>query len=214
MGGIAQDDDNVRRNGDRVRRGQGLVVQPVLFGGYQDGFDHVPLSTANQLLVRWGHDLGPCRRPFASDCWTFNVDGEPIAVAISASTVSTTVAGYRRREVVELARLCSSTDWANRLMLRWWREVGARRWPCWTVTAAVSYSVRGKTGNLYRFDGWELVGENHGSAGGGTWSNTRPDGGKGKKLWLWRYADMDGARPLARPQAHERPEPPLRMSPA
>lgn len=74
-------------------------------------------------------------------------------------------------------------------MLRWWREVGARRWPYWPVKAAVSYSDRGKSGNLYRFDGWELVADDRGSSGGGTWSAKRLNGGKGKKLWLWRYPE-------------------------
>lgn len=28
----------------------------------------------------------------------------------------------------------------------------------WPVTAAVSYALPGKEGNLYRFDGWEFMG--------------------------------------------------------
>lgn len=163
-----------------------MSTQPVLFGGYRDGFRSALLSEANDLVVKWKHSLGPCWRPFASQCWTFEVDCTPVAVAITASTVSAKVAGYDRHEVVELARLCAANDWANRLMLRWWREIGAQRWQLWPVLAAVSYSVRGRPGNLYRFDGWELAAENAGSNGGGTWS-TGVNGGKGKRLWIWRY---------------------------
>jgi hypothetical protein len=156
-----------------------------------DGFVPCDLDEANALLVHWEHKLGECHRPFRTESWLFLVDGVPTAVAISASTVSATVAGYRRQEVVELARICASERWANRLMLRWWREVGARRWECWPVRAAVSYHLEAHhTGDLYRFDGWTKVKEGCGSRGGGTWSRERGDGDPSagaKTLWLWTY---------------------------
>jgi hypothetical protein len=166
-----------------------MSLQPVLLRAQVDGFS---LAAANELVIRWAHDLGPCNRPYGSDCWTFDIEGEPVAVAISASIVSPVAAGFTCRQVVELARLCSANDWANRLMLRWWREVGARRWPYWEPRAAVSYSNRGKTGDLYRFDGWQLVDENCGDWRARTsrrgFQAPRHDGkAGGKKLWLWRY---------------------------
>ena len=170
-----------------------MLIRPSL-----DGFSPIDPDWANELCVRWGHELGPCRRPFGLQAFTFDVDGEPVSVAISASTVSTEVVGtlipvrYDRTEVVELARLCSANSWANRLMLRWWREVGARRWPYWPVKAAVSYSDRGRSGDLYRFDGWELAAEDRGDdrphAALRSRGRTAQEGRGGKKLWLWRYS--------------------------
>ena len=155
-----------------------------------DGFIPCPLAEANRLLVRWEHKMGELHRPFRSEPWLFLVDGEPMALAISASTVSATVGGFRRREVVELARICSRVDWANRLMLRWWREVAAQRWESWPVQAAVSYGPGG-AGNLYRFDGWKKIREGCGSNGGGTWTKRRAAGSPllgPKDLSVWNYA--------------------------
>ena len=99
--------------------------------------------------------------------------------------------GYQRGQLVELARLASCERWANRVMLRLWREVCAPRWACWPVAAAISYSHNAMhTGNLYRFDGWEKFSDDCGSSGGGTWSTkrTRNSAHAGSKtLWVWRY---------------------------
>jgi hypothetical protein len=153
----------------------------------------LPVETANRLLVEWGHRLGPCHRPFTQQAFSLELEDEPISVAISASAVSATVAGYGRGQVVECARLCSRPDaaWATRVMLRLWREVCARRWPDWDVLAAISYSHNAMhRGDLYRFDGWERVRDDCGSTGGGAWSRKRyaTDVVHGAKtLWLWRY---------------------------
>ena len=163
-----------------------------------DGFVPCSLTEANELLVKFEHKLGPVNRPFRSEPWVFLVDSRPVSVAVGASIVSkhiTDDAGtvlYRRREVVELARLASCETWANRLMLRWWREVAAPRWSCWPVKAAVSYHHEGlHTGDLYRFDGWRKVRSGCGSGGGGGWSRQREEtealtGRKGLLLWEYR----------------------------
>lgn len=163
------------------------------------GLTAVSLHQANGLLVHWCHDLGPCERPFGAEGWVLEVAGRPVSVAISASTVSSTVAGFERGEVVELARICSAPDarWATRPMLRLWREVAGPAWHYWPVQAAVSYSTKGKTGNLYRFDGWTLVTDRAGAPSGpnATWATYRdpdhPAHGR-KKLWLWRYDEAVG----------------------
>jgi hypothetical protein len=71
------------------------------------GLTPVTLATANALLRRWDHYLGPVNRPFGSQAWVLDVCGDPVSVAVSCSTVSETAAGLRRGELVELARLCS-----------------------------------------------------------------------------------------------------------
>lgn len=157
-----------------------------------DGFVPIGLVEANRLVVAFEHNLGPCERPFRSEPWAFLVDGRPVAVAISASIVSSTAAGHKRTEVVELARLASSERWANRLMLRWWREVGARRWSCWPVKAAIAYSQNDRhEGRLYRFDGWTKFASSAGSSGGGgSWTakRTSADEVHGPKTgWVFEY---------------------------
>jgi hypothetical protein len=169
------------------------MVLPGLFTASPVVFDSVGLKDANALLVGWGHRLGALRRPFGTRAYLMLVDGRPVSLALSASIVSATVAGYRRQQVVELARLCSAPGhaWASRVMLRIWREVFAPRWPDWPVLAAVSYSHNAHhRGDLYRFDGWARLGSNCGSSGGGAWTQRRYAGdvvAGPKTLWVWRY---------------------------
>jgi len=144
------------------------------------GIQRIENTEANDLLVAWGHKLGPCNRPFHQEAFGLFVLDRPVSVAISASIVNGPVGPsdrsvqYQRDEVVELARQGSCERWANRVMLRLWREVCAPLWPCWPVKAAVSYSHNAMhSGNMYRFDGWERWKENAGSSGGGTWSRKR-----------------------------------------
>lgn len=158
------------------------------------GLTPVSLATANTLLERWGHYLGPVRRPFGSQCWVLDVCGDPVSVAVSCSAVSATSAGMRRGELVELARLCSDPEqrWATRPMLRMWREVAAPRWPYWPVKAAIAYSQNARhDGTIYRFDGWEKVTDRAGGWNGRSqWSRKQQPGtavhGR-KTLWIWRY---------------------------
>lgn len=65
------------------------------------GLFPVPVGYANQLLADWGHKLGPVNRPFRSEAFALDVDGRPIAVAVSASIVSASAAGYARQEAVD-----------------------------------------------------------------------------------------------------------------
>lgn len=167
---------------------------------------------ADELLLRWGHRLGPCRRPFGQQAYVLSVDREPVSVAVSASLVSPTVAGYRRDQVVELARLCSAPgqSWASRVMLRLWREIAAPRWPYWPVLAAVSYSLNAQhRGHIYRHDGWERVNVRAGSRGGGTWSSLREPGDPAfgsKTLWIWRYRDPESLGSLVAVPNEPRPD--------
>jgi hypothetical protein len=155
------------------------------------GLYPMEVEEANWYLVQWEHKLGPVNRPFHMEAFSLEIQGRIIAVAVSASTISKIAGGYQRQELVELARLASCERWANRLMLRLWREACAPRWACWSVKAAISYHHNElHNGDLYRFDGWEKIREDCGSLGGGTWSRKRygSDVVHGKKtLWLWRY---------------------------
>lgn len=176
-----------------------MTAQPMLFDLPVAGVYPIPLRDANDLLVAWQHKLGPLNRPFRNEAWSLMVDGDPVAVATSSSIVHGPVAGFSTQQVVELSRLCAlpGNRWANRIMLRMWREVCAPRWECWPVQAAVSYSHNAMhAGDIYRTDGWTKVRDDAGSSGGGAWSRKRYAGdavlGK-KSLWIWRY-DQESAR--------------------
>lgn len=178
-----------------------MTIAPALFCAPVAGLVPVNVDIANGLVERWGHNLGPSNRPFRQEGWILDLLGEPVAVAISATTVSARVIGpdavYYRDQLVELSRLCAAPGypWANRVMLRLWREVAAPMFtgsPRWKVKAAVSYSDGHHTGDLYRFDGWKLWSSNCRSGGGGSWSTVRttkhPAGTK-KKCWSWLYEE-------------------------
>jgi hypothetical protein len=159
-----------------------IAAQPRLLDVPLAELSVVSVTEVNELLAAWGHRLGPIHRPFRMEAYALTQHGRPLSVAVSASTVSSHVAGwldlankerpvrFHRQEVVELARLASAPDaaWATRVMLRLWREVCARRWACWPVRAAVSYSHNVlHAGGLYRFDGWVRINDRCGSSGGG-----------------------------------------------
>jgi hypothetical protein len=151
----------------------------------------------NYLLTAWAHPLGACERPFRQEFHGLYVHGSLVGVTVSASTVSATVRDgdrtWRRAEVVELARIARHPEqpWVLRPLLRLWREVLAPAWPCWPLSAAVSYALPGTSGDLYRFDGWRRVGPVRPSGGGGSWTSSAPaanavaDGVK--TLWIHEY---------------------------
>lgn len=162
-------------------------------------FAPVTRKQANELLDVFGHPLGPFTRPFGHQAWGLAIDGQAVAVAVSGSTVGATAAGYKRRQVVDLARIARHPDHPGilRVMLRLWRDYLARRWDYWDtpVTAAVSYALPGKAGNLYRFDGWSKHGDCKPWAGGGTWSNPSKANAIAngvKSLYVYRYPPAVG----------------------
>lgn len=187
--------------------GEATVLAPErpasLFGWSDDPVRVIDLSRAegNDLLTRWGHDLGPCNRPFGQDQWGLVVNGSMVSMAVTASTVSSTLEDERgmtwgRKQLGELARICSHPDhsWATRPMLRLWRCVLVHRWAGWPVQMAVSYASPGKAGHIYRHDGWTLVRVcKPASPGkGSTWakgSATDAIGDGRKTLWVYRYEE-------------------------
>ena len=157
-------------------------------------FAPITRRQANELLVAFGHPLGPFTRPFGYQAWGLAVGEQAAAVAVSGSTVGATAAGYRRREVVELARIARHPGHPGimRVMLRLWRDYLGPRWDYWDgpVAAAVSYALPGGQGNLYRFDGWRKFGDCRPWGGGGTWSKPSKANAMGdgrKSLFVYEY---------------------------
>src|SRR5574342_418644 len=57
-------------------------------------FDIIDHRTADAMLAEWGHFLGGCKRPFGRQSFGLHLEGELIAVAVSASTVNKKVAEH------------------------------------------------------------------------------------------------------------------------
>lgn len=155
-------------------------------------FERITSADADVRLVRWGHYLGCCERPFGRQDFGLFVAGDLISVAVSASTVSAMCAGRPRQTLVELARLCTEPQhrWATRVCLRLWREIAPSEWRAryWPVAAAVSYqSAVRHSGNVYRLDGWTKVADTPGSTGGGSWSTVKPR--EPKAIWLYSFVE-------------------------
>jgi len=170
-----------------------------------------PLQTKreiSELLCAWSHPLHAdgetYDRPFGFQAFCLEVFGEPTAIAVSASAPNEAVCeDLGRYNTVDLARIAASPDprFANclRAVLRWWREFLAPLWTVyhggWDIDAAVSYSLPGKPGNLYRADGFKKVAERRVKTrnSGGRQGASRaakiaaaPDLVMG--VWVWRYA--------------------------
>ena len=168
-------------------------------------FEKIDKKQANELIASFGgHPLGSYNRSFGYQAWGLAIDGQAVAVTVSASAVGNTSAGYSKYQVVDLARIARHPDHPGvmRVMLRLWRDYLAGRWDYWAspVHAAVSYALPGKEGNLYRFDGWKFYGKCKPWVGGGdqSWSNPSKanemdDGIKG----LWYYPYPSAARDIS-----------------
>lgn len=162
--------------------------------------DPIDRGELNRLLGLWGHRMGPYTRPayaFEAHHAMFE-QGEPVAVAAAGETVREVVGqtGIRRDQCVELVRLCAARRDLCRPMLRLWREsilpaIGAVH----GRGLAVSYQDEAlHTGDLYRFDGWALIGR--GGGGGRDFRTGRV--GRRMKIWAWPPAE---ARRLLAPAA-------------
>ncbi|MEG9524282.1 MAG: hypothetical protein MIL41_00615 [Hyphomicrobiales bacterium] len=158
-----------------------MLVAPV------QHIEAIDRAELNRLLVRWGHRMGPYTRPnYAIEAHHAMFErGEPVALSAASETVRHVVGqtGIRREQCVELARMCAVRPGLCRPMLRLWREM---LFPAIAAAhgraLAVSYQDEAlHSGDLYRFDGWLLIGR---GGGGGPDSRTgRP--GRRMKIWAW-----------------------------
>lgn len=152
-------------------------------------FDRIDLDLANELLIRWGHKMGPLERPeFAAHLPHALVhESEPVAVTIAATLVRHTIEGlpsdrYNRTNTLELARLCACRPGLCRIALRMWREfvfqpMRAIGWD----HALSSQDADLHTGDTYRFDGWQRAAyaPSHGT------DQRSGRVGRNKFHWIW-----------------------------
>jgi hypothetical protein len=153
-------------------------------------WDIIPNSDADKALEQWGHWLGGCNRPFGRQSFGLFLDGYLVSVAVSASTVNAKCGGFDRKDVVELARLCSDPKHRDmtRVALRLWRKTAAKAWKYWEVRAYVSYSNSARhTGDIYRFDGWKKIGDVPGGVAGGGWNRGKTYHAKG--VWVFELGE-------------------------
>lgn len=146
----------------------------------------------NRLLIKWEHRMGAYSRPtyaFEAHHALFQ-HGEPVAITAAGETAREVVGqtGITRGEAVELVRLCAARRDLCRPMLRLWRELilpgiaSAHR-----RRIAVSYQDEAlHSGDLYRFDGWQLLGK---GGGGGTDARTGR-AGRRMKIWGWPVSEV------------------------
>lgn len=146
--------------------------------------EEISLGTANKALREWGHKMGACNRP-ANYGWLachgiYDRD-DLIAVMVSAYLIRENVGGHKlltRENTVELARLCACRPHVCRMALRMWREL---IFPHLPYQVAISYQdATLHTGDVYRFDGWQMIGR---SNSGFDKRSGRP--GRKKKVWAW-----------------------------
>ena len=158
-----------------------MMIAPVVH------IERINRDQLNRCLVDWGHRMGPFTRPaYAIDAhYALFHNGAAVAVTSASDTVREVVAqtGLRRDQCVELARLCAARPHLCRPMLRLWREF---IFPALAERhgrqIAVSYQDEAlHSGDVYRFDGWAMIGK-----GGGTGTDNRT-GRKGRKLGVWAW---------------------------
>lgn len=155
-------------------------------------FDRIDLATANELLIRWQHVIGPINRPMNGTPITGGgdfahalvVEGNPVALTVTSSLISENVAGHpelTRDNTIELSRLCSARPGLCRVALRMWREIVFAAMPS---PHAISYQDADiHTGNTYRFDGWRRIAYSR----SGT---DRRSGKTGRKKWIWFWSKL------------------------
>lgn len=145
-------------------------------------FDSISLPEANELLILWGHKMGPLKRGNqGATCHALFHDGRPTAVTTASTLIAPKCGGgldLFREDAIELSRLCASRSGLCRVTLRLWREFV---FPSLGYVHAISYqdaNLHG--GDTYRFDGWQRAAY---SRSGTDTRTQRP--GRNKWIWVW-----------------------------
>ena len=147
-------------------------------------------AAVNDLLVTWGHRMGPCERPAGFGFWAHQLlhEGQPVALTVTAALVRERVGGglqhLTRANTIELARVCAVRPGLCRVMVRMWREF---LFPTFGKPHAISYQDSNlHRGDLYRFDGWQRLAEVKAS---GTDHRTGRKG-RPRVIWGWPHQEL------------------------
>lgn len=152
-------------------------------------FEPVTREELNSCLRAWKHRMGPLNRPTKGWAHGLRCNGDFAAVVAADVLIQPRVAGFSRRQAIELSRLCAARPDLCRVALRLWRSfvfpvLCAQRGCRWAVSYqdAIQHS-----GNLYRFDGWVRVGRSRSGADPRT-------GRRGRNKVIWGWCDDPQAR--------------------
>jgi len=142
-------------------------------------FELIDMDIANKCLVKWGHLMGPLKRPMGNGfAHGLFHEGRPVAIITTSSLISARVAGLSRDDAIEVSRVCAEKKDICRVVIRLWREFV---FPYLGKTWAISYQdAVAHRGDLYRFDGWTRL--NTSQSG-----TDRRSGRKGRKKVIWSY---------------------------
>jgi len=167
--------------GTRASAPAGFLAAPIAH------IEAIERADLNKLLVAWGHRMGPYRRPtyaFEAHHALFE-HGEPVAITAIGEIVREVAGDTRiqRDQCVELVRLCAARRDLCRPMLRLWREfIFPRMAEAHHRSVAVSYQDEAlHRGDLYRFDGWRLIGR------GGHGGSDARSGRQGRRMKIWGW---------------------------
>jgi antitoxin VapB len=159
-----------------------LLIDPYI------SFDLIGRDELNRCLRAWGHKMGPLQRPlFKAPCdYVLRLRGEPLAVVASDTLIRPTCE-LTRGTAFEMSRMCSAPGHRgiSSLMMRMWR---AFAYPqivrAWGAPWVISYQdAVGHTGNLYRYDGWLLIG--YSVSGKDPRALPGTTAVRRKKIWAW-----------------------------
>jgi hypothetical protein len=146
-------------------------------------FTECSLSQANELLVAWGHKMGPLARGNQGAwCHALMHEDAPVAVTTTSYLIAPRVGGaahLTRENTIELSRLCAARSGLCRVALRLWREFV---FPSLGFDHAISYQDADlHNGATYRFDGWTRI--SYSRSG----TDTR-SGRPGRNKWVWQWS--------------------------
>lgn len=151
-------------------------------------FDTIPRVEMNELLVAWGHQMGPIQRPEYRRPVDFVLreQGRPIAV-ISADTLIRETCGFKRTDAFELSRLCAdpARHGICSMAMKLWRTFA---YPLivrtWGTPWVISYQDAARhKGTLYRYDHWLIVG--YSTSGSDPRALPGTASVRRKKIWGW-----------------------------
>jgi len=155
-----------------------MLVPPVV------SLDRIERHELNDCLTAWQHKMGAWTRPFEQVEWLHGLrhNGELVAVTAAAQLMRERCGGFDRSQAFELGRVCAARPHINRAMVRLWREfvfpaICAAHGYCAVISYQDAVMHRG---DLYRFDGWTLVGASR--SGTDARSGRK---GRSKKIWAW-----------------------------
>lgn len=135
-----------------------LLIDPYI------SFDTINRDEMNRCLKTWRHRMGAIRRPVFKTPTDFVLrrHGEPLVV-IAADTLIRPTCKLDRSSAFELSRLCADPEHYGMcsLAMRLWRifayPVIVRDWGTpWVISYQDAASTH--NGNLYRYDGWVILG--------------------------------------------------------